>query len=56
VAALLGVVYALFPKWFLSKKYQSDQVPDGAVKTARAFGVMVAALGAVLAVTALSQM
>ncbi len=53
IAAVLGAVYAIFPRWFLSKKYGGGEVTEKAVRTARVFGIVIAVLGAVLAVAAL---
>lgn len=55
VAALLGMVYAIFPRWFLKNKSADGKVTDSAVKTARVSGIVVAVIGAVLAVMSAVQ-
>ena len=45
-----GIMYAANPMKSLEKKYAGDEVPKIAVRTARISGVVIAAVGAVVAV------
>lgn len=45
-----GAWYAADPMRFLKRKYMNDKVPESAVRTARAVGVVLTVLGAIGAV------